>query len=113
MGALFSVIAAVNGYVHGGEVYLPRSRATVPLGGVLIAYLLLGPLTGCLFGLVFPWMRSRPRAYLMGVLVSLPIDAAWVAAAGAWEGPKGWFVLSWVALTLGGIGGIMVREFSS
>lgn len=113
LGSIFSIVALINAAFHGGEVAL-RGGGSVSLVAVLVSYLLFGPLTGALFGAFFPWMRSRIVAYIIGVVVSMPIGLAiLVGLQGLWP----WttiqtLTLTIMALTLGGIGGILVREIT-
>ncbi len=113
LGAIFSISALINAAFHGGEVAL-RGGGSVSLVAVLISYLLFGPLTGVFFGLVFPWMRRRVVAYIVGVVVSLPIGLAILVGL---EGMRPWttthtLTIMIMALTLGGIGGILIREIT-
>jgi hypothetical protein len=115
MGVIFSIFAALNALIHSGEVQL-RGGGSVSLLAVLFSYLIMGPATGALIGLCFPLMRARVGAYALGVLTCLPL-ALFVATALSSSGPslnaEVVFVSSAMALTLGGIGGLIVRELAS
>jgi hypothetical protein len=114
MGALFAFFAMLNALFHGGEVHT-RHGTPVGLLTALAMYLVLGPLTGALFGALFPLMRRRVAAYGIGVAVSLPISTfLYMALRTPGVGPDraGLFASAMVALLLGGMGGILVREIT-
>jgi len=113
MGAIFSVVATINALAHGGRVVL-RAGGSVGLLPVLACYLLGGPASGALFGLLFPLMRRRIGAYVVGLLAALPVNLAALASLDLlwpWTGAST-FVLVPMTFLLGGIGGVMVREIT-
>ena len=108
MGAVFAGVALLNALLHGGQVVLRGGRG-VALWAVLVAYLGFGPLTGALFGALFPLMRRAPAAYAVGTLVSAPMLAFFSATLGRLT--LG-FVLP-AMLVLGGVGGLIVRGITT
>ena len=114
MGAFFAFFAMLNALFHDVEVHA-RHGTPVGLLTTLALYLVLGPLTGALFGVLFPLMRRRVAAYGIGVVVSLPISTfLYVALRAPSVGPDraGLFASTMVACLLGGMGGILVREIT-
>ena len=113
MGGIFGAIALVNAFLLGdGGTVILRGDRSMPLVNVLVAYLVIGPITGVLFGLALPRMRSVGAAYLTGALVSVPFAVSVMLGIDTVfpRNFKSTIVLVVFALTLGGIGGIMVRE---
>jgi MFS family permease len=111
IGAVFSAFAVLNALMNGGVVRLRRSE--IALGAVLIVYLVAGPATGALFGLLYPRMRRRWAAYLAGVGASMPVALAsvWAVASEPADGLAVRAILGVaVLLLLGGPGGLIVRE---
>ena len=113
MGAIFSVVATINALGHGGRVVL-RAGGSVGLLPVLACYLLGGPATGALFGLLFPLMRRRLAAYAVGLLAALPVNLAALASLDLlWPWTRAsTFVLVPMTFLLGGFGSIIVREIT-
>lgn len=114
MGILFSGFAVLNALFNGGEVRTRYSDEGFSLLAVLFSYLVLGPVTGFLYGLLFPLMRVRLLAYLTGVLASVPFSFFVAVTVGgeAWRSEPVLFVGGIMALTLGGVGGVFIRAAS-
>lgn len=112
LGALFSVPTVVAALIGGGELRT-RSGDPVSVLWVLFAFIVAGPVTGVLFGLAFPLMRRWVAAYLIGAGVSIPFVLSLLTAfqpLRPWTGAHTFFLLA-MTLLLGGLGGLMVRDF--
>ena len=116
MGSMFSVLAIVIALLQGSTVLHFRG-GTAPLVGILASYLLGGPVTGALFGALFRGTRTVLGAYGVGLVAGLPVLVSTMSSV-VGAGPLDWHVNDWltgaIALaTLGGIGGIIVRELAA
>ena len=112
MGVLFGGMATLLALFNGGELPRRHSEDGVLLLPVLFAYLVMGPITGFLYGLAFPLMRARWSAFLVGAVVSFPISLAFAAAVSApdpWFSERALLVAVIGSLTLGGFGGVFIR----
>ena len=117
MGIAFSAMAVAVALLQGGTALRFRNGSTVPLAAVLAAYLVAGPVTGALFGALFRGTRTVVGAYAVGLAAGLPVAVAvvWGFAGGppgTWSSPY-WITGGILLATLGGIGGIIVRQLAA
>jgi hypothetical protein len=114
LSGIFSVVMVANALFHGGSVQIRRG-GEVPLFPLLPIYFLAGPITGAAYGLLLPLItRGRLLAYLAGVISSTPMFVALgYAFSGSIASFEGLGAAAVCSLTLGGGGGIIVREVAS
>lgn len=115
VGAVFGVFALVNALFHGGTVKLRGGERAIPLVHVLGLYLVLGPLTGSLFGLFLPWMRKSWAAGIIGALISLPIGLyfSFIINPDTWPADRPALIIGTsVGVLFGIFGAMIVRDVS-
>lgn len=111
LAGVFSIVLVLNALVHGGTIQMRRG-GEVPLFPLLPLYVVSGAVTGSCLGLLFPLICRGPWfAYLSGVLGSIPFFWAIITAFGG--SPTAGSVIisaSFCSMTLGGVGGLIVRD---
>jgi len=115
MGIVFSGVTLLMALLQGSVVLRFRHGNSISLWAVLGTYLLVGPLTGALFGALFPATRTPLGAYVTGIAASVPLVAA--VTMGFAGFPSGWTRTEWIAIALmlvafSGPGGLIVRRIS-
>jgi len=116
VGFVFAAIALVVPVLSGtpGRFIASDGRSAASVTALVLGWLGAGPLSGAIFGALFPLMRRDVGAVLVGTLAAAPVSLALGTAFA--RNPAKWAPEDYVAalfMTIAyGAGGFVVRELS-
>lgn len=108
LGGIFSVWAAIVFLLNGGKSIERYNGVTFP--EVAGAYLVGGLLGGALVGALYPLVRYKVGAFLVGITAAFPFS---VAVMGSLQGFSPWtgghtFVVCLMSVTIGAVTGAIL-----
>lgn len=110
IGAILSVLPIVAAIATGSTVIMVRGSWPAELWSILMAFLVGGPTTGLLAGILSPLARSTITAGVVGAVAGVPVCYLAIGALGAGGTKTGWIATAILSLTLGSTMGVIYRR---
>ena len=114
MAALLCLWVLILIPINGSLIFRSNSGSEYHAASIMLVYLLGGSLTGAVFGAMSPLLQTRIGAFCLGVLAMVPVGFGLLLADnqfGSWSKTQS-IALVFMALSFGGPGGIIIREFA-
>lgn len=114
MAAILCVWVLILIPINGSLIFRSNSGSEYHAAAIMLVYLLGGILTGAVFGGMSPLLRTRIGAFCLGVLVMVPVGFGLLLADNqfaSWSRTQS-IALVIMALSFGGPGGMIIREFA-